>query len=214
MNKKQFQRKCYEAYQLQWMINHGASLSEFLKTITDTACETMTDNCNHIVISSEEELNNIITESRNSFDDIGFYGCLFACEEEFLETEFIDAEYMANLLSCMQDSETCEKLYTKFTGIKLPDLSELQPDCEYHIPIKNGQLCISRTCDIAYPGLDIEYVSNKEKSLSDNVVFTRPRVLIENNNNQLRAVIWANRSSEDYSNVTNFICEEDIKQED
>lgn len=83
----------------------------------------------------------------------------------------------------------------------------LDPSKQYIFPIKDGYLDIAVKADSDYPGLDIEYVSSKE---DDNQPVTRPRVLIENNQGALRAAVWGNPYSEDYSSSTTFTCAEDI----
>lgn len=209
MTREQFQTKCYEAYQLQWMINHGASLTEFLNTITEAACETMGTDDDYAVISFEKELTDLLQESRDSFDDIGFCGSLFACKDEFLQTEYLNPDYMHHLLSQMPDSENCRKLWADFTGLHEP---VIQPERICHMPVRNGTLDITMNNDPDYPGLDIEYVSEKEELLPKDVPYTRPRVLIENHNDKLRALIWGQHDSEDYSVGIEFTCAEDLER--
>ena len=212
MNEQQFQHKCYKAYQLQWMLSHGETLTELANTIIDIACETMAIDDDYTVVSSEKELRQLMKQSYGEFiDNVGFCGSLFVCEDEFLQAEYLTPCYMFDLLSQMADSTECKKLWTKFTGLALPDPQELQQNCEYHMPIKNGKLNISTMPDSAYPGLDIEYESDKDASVPDDTVFTKPRVLIENNENVLRAIIWGDRNNEDYSNAIDFTCTEDTE---
>lgn len=212
MNALEFQHKCYEAYQLQWMISHGSTLDEFLKTIKDIACETMSLDNDYCVISAETELTNLINQSHDAFtNEAGFCGSLFVCEKEFLETEYLDPDYMLNLLSQMPDSENCKMLWEKFTNFTLPNPNVLQTRCEYIMPIKKGKLSIVVIPDTDYPGLDIEYISDKDASLPENTVFTKPRVLIENNENVLRALVWGDRDNEDYTDAVDFTCTENRK---
>lgn len=211
--KKEFEEKCYKAYQLQWMMSHGADLSEFLEMITGATCETMATDCDYSVISSEEELKNLMEKSRKDFDDIGFNGSLFVCKNEFLQTEYLDPYYMMDLLSQMPSGACCKKMWSEFTGLKLPDDPEnLQADRTYTVPIKDGSLHITMAADPDYPGLDIEYISAKEENIPEDAAFTRPRILIENNENILRALIWGNHTSEDYSIDINFTCIEDTER--
>lgn len=79
----------------------------------------------------------------------------------------------------------------------------------YALPIKNGHLDIRVSTDPDYPGLDIEYISDIEDHVSDEELKTRPRVLIEESEGALRALIWANPLSEDYSESADFHCLED-----
>ena len=80
---------------------------------------------------------------------------------------------------------------------------ELQGTERYTLSIKNGYLDISVSQDPNYPGIDIEYVDNDEASMSPQ---TRPRVLIEcpKDTNILRALVWGDPKSEDYSDKIEF----------
>ncbi len=88
---------------------------------------------------------------------------------------------------------------------KINSYISLDPTKTYGIPIANGVLKIDVSQDPMYPGIDIEFDTE-----SDNII-TRPRVLIEapidaetKVQNNLRAVIWADENSEDYSDCINF----------
>lgn len=85
--------------------------------------------------------------------------------------------------------------------------NKLQADKIYTLPIKNGYLDIRVSTDPDYPGLDIEYISNLEKDSHGE--FTRPRVLVECNENKLRTVIWGDHTAEDYSSTIEFECVDD-----
>jgi hypothetical protein len=85
----------------------------------------------------------------------------------------------------------------------------LEPGKTYALPIKNGHLDIRVSIDPEYPGLDVEYISDMESEIKTDQLRTRPRVLIENNEGVLRAAIWGNPSSEDYSDNIDFTCVED-----
>ena len=83
----------------------------------------------------------------------------------------------------------------------------LDPKETYKLPIKDGYLDISVSQDPDYPGLDIEYVDNKDKeAFEKEIMCTRPRVLIEcpHDTNTLRALVWGNPDSEDYSTNIEF----------
>lgn len=87
----------------------------------------------------------------------------------------------------------------------------LEADKIYALPIKNGHLDIRVMTDPCYPGLDIEYFSNKEDDISQEEFGTRPRVLIENNEGLLRALVWGDPQSEDYTEDIDFTCIEDLE---
>ena len=79
----------------------------------------------------------------------------------------------------------------------------LDPKETYKLPIKDGYLDIRASQDPDYPGLDIEYIDNKEPNDSPH---TRPRVLIEcpKDTNTLRALVWGDADSEDYDTDVEF----------
>ena len=81
---------------------------------------------------------------------------------------------------------------------------KLDPDKVYCLPLAGGHLDIRVHPDPMYPGLDIEFISDKEPENK----LSRPRVLIEKPINEdshlcerLRAVIWADRDQEDYTDA-------------
>lgn len=81
---------------------------------------------------------------------------------------------------------------------------ELTPGNDYRLPIRDGFLDISISAEPNYPGIDIEYVSENEDENS----WTRPRVVVENDNleNELRCLVWADRTSEDFTDYVCLIC--------
>lgn len=66
------------------------------------------------------------------------------------------------------------------------------------IKLPKGYLTVDKSADPNYPGFDIEYMSKTE---TNNVSFTRPRVLVEHDreSDDLRVLVWADPASEDYS---------------
>lgn len=105
----------------------------------------------------------------------------------------------------------CEKTDDKSTHMsEIDGKIVLDPTKVYAMPIKNGHLDIRVSTDPSYPGIDIEYISDKEAETPDDKLKTRPRVLVENNENVLRAVVWGDQDSEDYSDAIDFTCLEDM----
>lgn len=75
--------KAYERYKLQWMLDHNHTLSELLDILQSCMDET-------------GDINNAF----NTFEcDTGFRSELWACEDEFLETEWENDDYMQRLLA-------------------------------------------------------------------------------------------------------------------
>ena len=210
MTQRQFEKKCYEAYQLDWMISHGHSLKDYRDEITSLVGMTIEENPLDIP-SNEDDMQTLITEAEDAFQDTGFDSrCLFVCEDEFLDAEYLDPDYMEHLLSNMFDSENCKSLWQEFTGLELPNQVCLKSDKCYILPIKEGYLEATISPDETHPGIDIEYVSDKESEVPGDKMLTRPRVLIEKNDDKLRAVIWSNPHYEDYTEKITFSCVEDM----
>lgn len=109
--KSVFEKKCYEAYKLRWMIAHGDTLKELLHTISDIAAESA-ENHAAIAAMSENSTKALLSEAHNTFImDTGFDGSLWVCLEEFLQTEFRDPGYMMSLIELMDNHEEMWKFY-------------------------------------------------------------------------------------------------------
>lgn len=68
------------------------------------------------------------------------------------------------------------------------------------VKIQGGYLVATPSCDPDYPGIDIEFQPDKEGPL-----YTLPRVLMEKPaGKNLRALVWADPASEDYTSEINF----------
>lgn len=64
------------------------------------------------------------------------------------------------------------------------------------VRLPNGVLRATPSTDPAYPGIDVEFIADNENTND----LSRPRVLIEQSEDTpLRALIWNNPRSEDYS---------------
>lgn len=109
--KSVFEKKCYEAYKLRWMIAHGETLKELFHTIGDIAAESAEDH-SAIAATSENSTKALLSEAHNTFImETGFDGSLWVCLEEFLQTEFRDPGYMMSLIELMDDHEEMWKFY-------------------------------------------------------------------------------------------------------
>lgn len=79
----------------------------------------------------------------------------------------------------------------------------------YGIPLTNGYLRVDVSQDPNYPGLDIEFISDKEQ----NSTKTNPRVIVEEkaeDNNELRVLVWADKNKEDYTDQISFFESKDF----
>lgn len=90
--KISFKKKCYELYQLDWMMSHGYSLQSIFKILKKICCDES---------EFTEELNSI----EKYLDEQGFNGEIFACEQEFYDNEYQDKDFMKNLLSAKMFEE-------------------------------------------------------------------------------------------------------------
>ena len=84
----------------------------------------------------------------------------------------------------------------------------LDKDKRYAIKLQIGLLVLGVSKDKDYPGIDIEFLPHDD----DKNTLTRPRILIEAPVNEetgdqrdLRALVWADPESEDYSDEINFL---------
>lgn len=70
------------------------------------------------------------------------------------------------------------------------------------VKIQGGHLVATESQDPDYPGIDVEFVSD-----SDNGEYAaRPRILFEKpvEDGELRALVWSDKNSEDYTNKIIF----------
>ena len=70
------------------------------------------------------------------------------------------------------------------------------------VKVKGGCLVATISLDPDYPGIDVEYISDRD--MGENM--SRPRVLVEwPHEDVLRALIWNNPHSEDYTKEITLI---------
>lgn len=74
-----FRKNCYELYQLDWLIHHGFSLNDIFEKIQEKSFQSLTEFGKYLTD------NNLTKE-------------IFACEQEFYQCEYQDAEIMKNIL--------------------------------------------------------------------------------------------------------------------
>lgn len=109
--KSVFEKKCYEAYKLRWMIAHGDTLKELLDTLGDIAAESVEDNTMSAATDGDSA-KALMNDAHDTFvTDTGFCGSLWVCLEEFLQAEFRDPGYMMGLIELMDDHEEMWKFY-------------------------------------------------------------------------------------------------------
>lgn len=93
-----FENMAYERYQLMWMMTHGHTARELFKYVFCNHTESIDPD------SGEFDLQDVLQlDPDGMFDEweknAGFCGELWACKDEFLQTEFLMPEYMNTLLN-------------------------------------------------------------------------------------------------------------------
>lgn len=89
--------KCYELYRLDWMAQHGVGISDLLDGLETLQNAYLRKSADYSHFGSD--LGPTISEVYNEWaDDYGFDGSLWACYDEFIGAEYLDAGYMHSLL--------------------------------------------------------------------------------------------------------------------
>lgn len=127
--------------------------------------------------------------------------------------------YNARILTSVDGGESyyycgngryCKTLQEAFEFIKSNGAEELKEEAEdtagaMEVNIPGGVLRATKSSDPEYPGIDIEFIATAEDR-SCGKFLSRPRVLMEYKieDNELRAAVWADEKSEDYSDDIEF----------
>ena len=155
--KTAFEDRCYKLYQLEWMMSHGYSLDDLYKVMLKYE-QDMFDpedfgdgEYGHGHEFDASDLERAATQARDMFlfeDGFGS-GHLFACKEEFLDTEYQDTAYMKWLLETQVDDEAdkLKKLYAKYSGKSLSYVPELK------VHTDAGTLNAYKCTDPNHPGI-------------------------------------------------------------
>lgn len=69
--KNAFEHKCYEAYELRWMIAHGNTLQEFVDTLGDIAAESVEEDA-MCAVTDGESAKSLIDDAHDAFVAILF----------------------------------------------------------------------------------------------------------------------------------------------
>ena len=96
--KEEFLSDCYEMYRLDWMFTHGVSIVDYIETVAEMASIRIDDDT-FAIPSNGKEAKKLVLDAADSAEGFGFCGTLWACQDEFLESEFLDREYMHSLFS-------------------------------------------------------------------------------------------------------------------
>lgn len=92
MTKEELQEEAYRLYQLDWMKSHGYSVRDLAMAVINSHNDR-----------SDPEDADAAKPDASAYDtweyEDGFNGEIWACKEEFLESEYLDSDYMAELLT-------------------------------------------------------------------------------------------------------------------
>lgn len=117
-DKEQLRNRCYEAYKLDWMLSHGFTLGDLKEIFTGLAAEEVEEDPLSVP-TDEASVTDLAERLENRFlngDGFGS-GMVYACREEFLQTEYLDRKYMERLFSRMPRPEEMMKLWEEDTGL-------------------------------------------------------------------------------------------------
>ena len=64
--KSVFEKKCYEAYKLRWMIAHGDTLKELFNVIGDIVAESVEDNVMNVA-TDENSTKTLMNEAHDRY---------------------------------------------------------------------------------------------------------------------------------------------------
>ena len=90
--KEAFQKEAYRLYQLDWMASHGFSVYDIIAQALNTSKEIEAE-----LDAGDHASDQDVIEEIESSAGMG-NGCIYVCYEEFLGAEYLDADYMRNLL--------------------------------------------------------------------------------------------------------------------
>ena len=115
LTRETFEQKCYETYQLDWMISHGWSIKDIKSTLLDGLVECVFNG----PITDENEMGVAFESAEDFFENSqGFgSGSIYVCMDEFLNAEFQNRTYMEHLISLMPNSKEMEQFWRKEYGI-------------------------------------------------------------------------------------------------
>ncbi len=104
--QREFEKMCYEAYQLHWMISHGYALSDLFEIFTEITGSLIEDDPDMIPVKGEDIIT-LAEEVKDVFlNSQGFgSGSMYAGMDEFLNTEFLNPDYMFELIRMMPEKE-------------------------------------------------------------------------------------------------------------
>lgn len=112
IDKDTFERRCYEAYQLHWILVHKYSIDDLLLCVKRAAAEILATHSSEAVVDGPDAFR-LISRAKSAFETgTGFNGNLWVSKERFLSSEeFHDPEYIKLLTGMMADGRELFKFY-------------------------------------------------------------------------------------------------------
>jgi len=145
MPEDEFKKKCYMAYQLDWMLSHGLNIQDFFREIKKSIVSQVEENYSISTTSCAEHAMECAYEE---FDESGFgFGSLWACYDEFIENEYADPYYMKRLLASMSSSDKMIAYYETYTHTLLAQVPDMQ------VQTSAGVLNAYHSIDPGQPGI-------------------------------------------------------------
>lgn len=112
--KHEFETKCYEAYKLQWMLEHHVTISELMQSCNEIADYILeyewTD------MHSMKKLKELPRRAQERFaTELCFdNGSMWKSKDEFVKCEFTDGKYMRQLFTMMHATPETLEFYSKY----------------------------------------------------------------------------------------------------
>ena len=104
----------YRKYQLDWMMTHGYTVNDVIDQLENAAKQSFDEEDVNEHIQDHAGITRLFDQAGDIFlYETGFDGSMWVCYQEFLDAEFLDAEYMKELLSSSEYEE-----YLKEAGVK------------------------------------------------------------------------------------------------
>ena len=95
ITEKKLQAEAYRLYQLNWIARHGESVSSLLMSVLCYYLSELDESGTSAILDTEDKIKELC---RNWENDEGFRGEIWACFDEFLDSEYKDEDYMRELL--------------------------------------------------------------------------------------------------------------------
>ena len=194
MKKAEFERKCFEAYKLDWMISHGRSMQDYLCGLVEADEEARAND-----IYPEGGSFDIFKSLNDDFEERGFGpGTIWVCFDEFLDAEFKDTAYMDHLLGLMPDSKRLKEFYSR--NYQPLMASNLLGEAETPARVLRAY----KNTDPNAPGIIIMLqpaAYEEEIDVAMAQVFTTPDygVFYTGNDMDVSVMTWGDATNEDYT---------------